>query len=130
MDWIDPRYATAETKTAKRDRKSRVSDDTSAVKKTRGRRLSTQVSAALAQPLEVWSVAFDHALSKLKWPTSVTAESTFIWSAVIQQQAEVLVRAGMSAKRLSSVIAEVTAETDEERTAQLAQVENRQSPVP
>lgn len=122
MDWIDPRYATLshpeETggKTKRKKRKAKRP------RSPKVKPLASQVTAALAQPLEVWSVAFDHALSKLKWPSGCTAETTLLWSAVIQEQAEVLVRAGMSAKKLAAVIAGPAAATDDERAEQLAQV--------
>ena len=107
MDWIDPENATGiETTIAKKTGKSsrQRKKGGHAISKKPSKPLKTQVSAALAQPIEVWSVAFDHALSKLKWPTECTAENTFLWSAVIQEQAEVLVRAGMSAKKLAAII--------------------------
>lgn len=107
MDWIDPQYAIATedrssptgTKPRRKSKKSRGS-----VRAKAGKPLRSQVAAALAQPLDVWSVAYDHALAKLTWPRGLTVESTFLWSALIQEQAEVLVRAGMSAKKLAAII--------------------------
>lgn len=123
MDWIDPKLAVA-TKAAPKRGKSRIKDK-------RGKRfqvtkaskpLKKQVTAALAQPMEVWSSAYDHALGKLKWPTGCTAEHSFLWSAVIQEQAEVLVRAGMSAQKLASIVSEQDATTKRQQAEQLAEV--------
>ena len=100
MDWIDPRYADADDlpkgSTGKSKEKSRA----------RTKPFSSQVAAALAQPLQVWSAAFSHALMRLKWPEGCTLESTWLWSAVIEEQAEVLVRAGILASKLASIMAD------------------------
>lgn len=107
MDWIDPKYATEEKKRSKRSssRKTKKKTQTAAGKKSKP--LRAQVKAALAQPMDVWSVAYDHALSNLAWPNGCTAESSLLFSAVIQEQAEVLVRSGMSAKKLATIVSEV-----------------------
>lgn len=121
MDWIDPRYATVteEVKSVKKSKKKKKVARTSSRK---GRPLVSQVRAALAQPLEVWSVAFDHALSALKWPTGCGVESSFLWSTLMVEQAEILVRAGMSAKKLSAIVSESQASNGSERAEQLAEV--------
>ncbi len=110
MDWIDPRRAAAtlqseeklESESKPKPQKGGKGRDASAKLKP----MSKQVSAALSQPLEVWSSAYDHALAKLKWPSGVSLENSFLWSAVMQEQAEVLVRAGMSAKKLATIVSE------------------------
>lgn len=127
MDWIDPRYASlAETTATKRRDRTRAKKGTkrksSRASMGKAKPLRTQVTAALSQPLEVWSQAFDHALSQLKWPAGCTAESTLLWSAIIQEQAEVLVRTGMSAKKLSTILAEEVPATPEDRAEQLSEV--------
>jgi hypothetical protein len=103
MDWIDPRYAEADDSSEGSKGKSKGKQ------KARAKPFSSQVAAALAQPLDVWSAAYGHALMRLKWPTGCTQESTWLWSAVIEEQAEVLVRAGLSATKLASIMAEVAA---------------------
>ncbi len=84
--------------------------------------MSKQVTAAMAQPLDVWTAAYDHQLSQLNWPRSVSLENTFLWSTLIQEQAEVLVRAGLSAKKLAAIVCENAAHSEQERTAQLSEV--------
>lgn len=84
--------------------------------------MSKQVTAAMAQPLDVWTAAYDHQLSQLKWPRGVNIENTFLWSTLMQEQAEVLVRAGLSAKKLAAIVSESTARTDQEKAAQLSEV--------
>lgn len=126
MDWIDPRHtATAmhldeqsEVAATGKRRKGRKAEVASRKLKP----LAKQVTAALSQPLEVWSSAYDHALAPLKWPAGVSAETSFLWSTVMQEQAEVLVRAGMSAKKLATIVAENPAHSDEEKASQLADV--------
>lgn len=103
MDWIDPRYVAATHIEPTQSRGKKRKQKRNSIKP---RSLSTQIAAALAQPLEVWTSAFDHALGRLKWPPGVSPESTFFASAIIQEQAEVLVRSGMSATRLAAIIAE------------------------
>ena len=118
MDWIDPRYTVATESTTTPGRKGRKSKPGG----KRGKPLVTQVNAAVAQPLEVWSVAFDHALASLKWPNGCSMETSFLWSSVMLEQAEVLVRAGMSANKLSTIISEKTATTEQEKAEQVAEV--------
>ncbi|QDV22743.1 hypothetical protein [Aureliella helgolandensis] len=102
MDWIDPRYqVNVEGKT--------VTDREDPTTKSKRRKRPTspfkaQVQAALAQPLDVWGAAFGHALSGLKWPSGCNAENSFLFSSVIQEQAEVLVRSGMSARKLAAIL--------------------------
>lgn len=108
MDWIDPRKITGSFDPAEAGSHSEEPKRPGKRSKAGGRKpksLGSQMTAALAQPIEVWSEAFDQAVSQLKWPRGCTAESTFHFSAVIQEQAEVLVRAGMSAKKLAAVVA-------------------------
>lgn len=122
MDWIDPRYAAVTDTISDRQKKSGRAGRQKGLNPKRSKPLTSQVSAALAQPVEVWAEAFDHALSKLKWPSGVGVETTFLWSTLMQEQAEVLVRAGMSAKKLSAIISERTATTPEAKAAQLSEV--------
>ncbi len=97
MDWIDPRYA-EEIKAESEDSSAGSSSKSG---KSRRKTLISRTRAALAQPVDVWSAAYDHAISHLSWPKHVSAESTFLWSCVLQEQAECLVRAGMSAKQIA-----------------------------
>ncbi|MCA9128935.1 MAG: hypothetical protein KDB22_17735 [Planctomycetales bacterium] len=110
MDWIEPRQA------VKMDKKEKARlENGNNVKSNRqganrayrkGKGLSARLSAALAQPLDVWSAAFDHALGKLKWPQGCSDETTLLFSAIMQEQAEVLVRCGVSAKKLAAILDE------------------------
>ena len=111
MDWIDPRYAVADDVSEMTQGKSKDK------RKTRVKPFHSQVAAALSQPLEVWSAAFGHALMRLKWPAGCSLESTWLWSAVIEEQASVLVRAGVPAKKLAMLLAETAdAELTEDAT--------------
>lgn len=98
MDWIDPRFA--EEIKAESEESAGTS---SKLGKSRRKTLVSRTRAALAQPIDVWSAAYDHALNRLNWPKHISAESTFLWSCVLQEQAEILVRAGMSAKQISGL---------------------------
>ncbi len=136
MDWIDPRYSIA--------KESQRSDAGQAVVGKKGgakggksksgkvrtasgankpnKPLASQVNAALAQPLDVWTSAFGHALDGLNWPNGCSLETSLLWSTVMQEQAQVLVRAGMSAKKLAALVAEEAATTDLARAKQLSEV--------
>lgn len=105
MDWIDPRFA-EEIKAESEEQATGVSGKAG---KSRRKTLVSRARAALAQPIDVWSAAYDHALSRLNWPKSISAESTFLWSCVLVEQAEILVRAGMSAKQISALVQEAPA---------------------
>jgi hypothetical protein len=134
MDWIDPRYSVSTegvslaTTGAKRKKSKAIpqkakNNGKKPVKVTKvGKLLFTQLEAALAQPLDVWAAAFDHAISRLKWPNGCSAESSFLWSTVMLEQAEVLVRAGMSGSKLASIVSENTATNDKQKAEQLAEV--------
>jgi hypothetical protein len=125
MDWIDPRKiaaTTAEISVSDRKAKNRGGKDKGKPRRAKSKGLSIQVHAALAQPCDVWSSAFDHAISQVRWPAGCSADATFLWSAVIQEQAEVLVRAGRPAKKLASLLAERRAETEEDKARQLSDV--------
>ncbi len=141
MDWIDPRHAAmakqteAEitTKTKHNRQKGGRSKDTlskdtvpkdTVPKDTvpKLKPMSKQVTAALSQPLEVWASAYDHAIARLKWPNGVSAENLFLWSALMQEQAEILVRAGMSAKKLAVIISESNSTKHGETTVALDEV--------
>lgn len=98
MDWIDPRFA--EEIKAESEEPAGASSKSG---KSRRKTLVSRARAALAQPIDVWSAAYDHALSRLNWPKQMSAESTFLWSCVLMEQAEILVRAGMSAKQISGL---------------------------
>jgi hypothetical protein len=85
--------------------------------------IGSQVNAALAQPLDVWTSAFGHALNSLNWPNGCSLETSLLWSTVMQEQAEVLVRAGMSAKKLAALVTEEEeATTDPARAKQVSEV--------
>ena len=103
MDWIDPRFA-EEIKAESED----ASGSSSKSGKSRRKPLVSRTRAALAQSIDVWSAAYDHALSRISWPKQITAESTFLWSCVLQEQAEILVRAGMSASQISGLAQNAT----------------------
>ncbi len=127
MDWIDPRRVApaslAESAQSTADAAPRAQQRATGRKAGKQeKKMNKQVTAALSQRLEVWTSAYDHALSRLKWPIGVTAESSFLFSALMQEQAEVLVRAGMSAKKLAALISEQSARSDEQRLEQLSQV--------
>ena len=126
MDWIDPRHVAAATGAELAEPSSqgkRLKGKAKPTKQLEKRKtMSKHVSAALSQPIEVWTAAYDHALSRLKWPNAVTPENTFLWSALMQEQAEVLVRAGMSAKKLAAIVSESAGESEEERVQQLSEV--------
>ncbi len=136
MDWIDPRYSLktkdvapaavrGKGKQAKPSKGAKSGKQKSAGKAgspKSGKPLSTQVDAALAQTLDVWTAAYDHALGGLHWPRGCTAENSFLWSTVMLEQAEVLVRAGYSASKLSAIVSESVAVDDSQRAAQLAEV--------
>ncbi len=100
MDWIDPRYAEADDASELTKGKSKDK------RKARVKPFHSQVAAALAQPLDVWSAAYGHALMRIKWPHGVSLESTWLWSAVIEEQAAVLARAGVPAQKLAALLAE------------------------
>lgn len=99
MDWIDPRFA-EEIKAESEEQTTGTSGKTG---KSRRKTLVSRTRAALAQPIDVWAAAYDHAISRLSWPKQISAESTFLWSCVLIEQAEILVRAGMSAKEISGL---------------------------
>ncbi len=130
MDWIDPRYSIAnDPRDSKTEPPASGKKGSSKSEKSRPRKLNkpnkplaSQVGAALAQPLEVWTAAFGHALDSLKWPNGTSLESTLLWSTVMQEQAEVLVRAGVSAKKLAAIVSERNGQTDLPPTDQLADV--------
>lgn len=121
MDWIDPRLKVAnqedERKLGTKSKKGRR-----IASSRRAKPLSKQVTAAMSHPLDVWTSAYDHALSRLKWPDGVSVENTFLFSAVMQEQAEVLVRAGMSAKKLSEIISENSDNSAVAKAARIAEV--------
>ncbi len=104
MDWIDPRYAEADDASELTKGKSKEK------RKGRVKPFHSQVAAALAQPLDVWSAAYGHALMRIKWPHGCTLESTWLWSAVIEEQAAVLARAGVPAKKLAALLTEPASE--------------------
>jgi len=136
MDWIDPRYSFAKESQRSdagqavvgknagakggKSKSDKLGKAGGANKATKA--LASQVNAALAQPLDVWTSAFGHALDGLKWPNGCSLETSLLWSTVMQEQAEVLVRAGMSAKKLAALVAEEEATTDPARTQQLSEV--------
>ena len=121
MDWIDPKYATPPGK-----RKVKSKERSASKKKQSGmssrKKIQSQVKAALSQPLEVWSAAFDHSISKLKWPNACGVENSFLWSALMQEQAEVLVRAGMSAKKLASIVSAQSPSSSTEQAEMVSEV--------
>ena len=108
MDWIDPRFA-EEIKAESEEASGSSSKSTKSRRKT----LVSRTRAALAQSIDVWSAAYDHALSRISWPKHVSAESTFLWSCVLQEQAEILVRAGMSASQISGLAQNAAAASQE-----------------
>ncbi len=121
MDWIDPRHKVA-TQEDERKLGTKGKKGKRVASPRRAKLLSNQVSAAMSQPLDVWASAYDHAISRLKWPNGVSVENTFLFSAVMQEQAEVLVRAGMSAKKLSEIVSENPDGSDAAKAARIAEV--------
>ncbi len=120
MDWIDPRHNISiqeeNRKSGAKRKGKRISAD------RRIKPLANQVSAAMSQPLAVWASAYDHSLSRLKWPNGVSIENSFLFSCVMQEQAEILVRSGMSAKKLAAIVSESTGDTEEAKAARMAEV--------
>jgi hypothetical protein len=96
MDWIDSERTAKPSKSAR--------GNTKTAKPRKAINLAKQLTAALAQPQEVWSAAFDHALSSIAWPKQCDAELTWLWSSLIVEQAEVLVRAGLSASKVAETL--------------------------
>lgn len=96
MDWIDTEQSS----------KPRSNTKTSKKSGSQGKRvnLQKQLSAAMAQPQEVWAAAFEHSLASVAWPKNCNVEATWLWSTLILEQAEVLVRAGVSASKVAKVI--------------------------
>ncbi|MFK7735473.1 MAG: hypothetical protein AB8B50_05580 [Pirellulaceae bacterium] len=131
MDWIDPKYASKAGKSSKKPSKSsRTNEDSKTTQSstsasTKGpakSQLKGQVAAALAQPLEVWSSAYDHELSKLKWAKDCSAEGSLLWSTTSLPQAEVLVRGGMSAKKLAAIVSNKPTGNKEDQAKQISDV--------
>ncbi len=118
MDWIDPKHQTGEFDAPE------PAAPTGAAPKRRPRRksLASQLQAALAQPTRVWGEAFDQSLAQLKWKRGLSLESTFLFSAVSCEQAEVLVRAGVSAKKLSSIVSKADIDQAMTQSMQISQV--------
>lgn len=114
MDWIDS------------DQTNESNESTKGKKPSKSRKsvnLQKQLSVALSQPQEVWSSAFDHALSAVTWPKGCNAESTFMWSTLIPEQAEVLVRSGLSARKLVELVVTKSAQ-EKEKLAEISQLMN------
>ncbi|MBX3422491.1 MAG: hypothetical protein KF752_13135 [Pirellulaceae bacterium] len=104
MDWIDPKASAHSRKADNKPKKSKKSGN-----------LGKQVAAALAQPIDVWSAAFEYEIASLKWPSQINLESTWLWSALIPEQAEVLVRAGVSGRRIAELTKSQSASDDKQR---------------
>ncbi len=118
MDWVDPKYATTvQAKSGKATGKSRGTQRgkrKSAARSQSEKPLQDQVKVALAQPQDVWAAAYGHAVSQLIWPKRCSLESSFLWSVVILEQAEVLVRAGFPASKLAAIVSEGSFETEQD----------------
>lgn len=106
MDWIDPKNQTGSFDPPEKLPKSRKTSS------RRTKTLASQITAALAQPLNVWSEAFDQAISHIAWPKGCSAETTFCFSTSRVEQAEVLMRAGISGKKLAGIVADPYSEED------------------
>jgi hypothetical protein len=98
MDWIDTEQ------TAKQDES--VSSSKKSGKSKKAFNLQKQLAATIAQPQDVWGAAFEHSLAGISWPKSCNAEATWLWSTVIMEQAEVLVRAGLSAASVAKCLSD------------------------
>ena len=109
MDWIDPRFA----EQIKAESEESSAGTATKTGKSRRKTLVSRTRAALAQPIDVWSAAYDHALNRISWPKNISADTTFLWSCVALEQAEILVRAGMSAKQLSDLTQSSAPSADE-----------------
>ena len=103
MDWIDSEQTTKQSKSSKGKRSGKV---------RKGFNLQKQLSVTLAQPQDVWASAFEHSLAAVSWPKNCDAEASFLFSTLILEQAEVLVRAGYSARTLADY---VPTKSDEEK---------------
>ncbi|HAC90308.1 MAG TPA: hypothetical protein DCF63_06695 [Planctomycetaceae bacterium] len=93
MDWMDSKSRTQSTKKSSKNKKQ-------------GKRTDPlkQVQAALAQPKEVWSTAFEHEIAGLKWPKSCSLESTWLFSTLIDEQVEVLACCGLNGTSLAGLL--------------------------
>ncbi len=103
MDWIDPPSATVsdqDSAVSGRAAKSKKRRSKNKSKKGDAKPLAAYLSTALAKPIEAWSAEFGQSLAGLRWPAGCSLESTFLWSAVIQEQAEVLGRVGVPPQKL------------------------------
>lgn len=103
MDWIDPRQAKKLRQSERRDTKSPLGE-------VRRKPLVSQLRAALAQPLDVWSTAYGYALDRLKWPRGCSAERTFQWSCCSDEQVAILLRCGTCDHQRPEIGAEVDVE--------------------
>ncbi|MEM7558208.1 MAG: hypothetical protein AAF394_03725 [Planctomycetota bacterium] len=83
--------------------------------------LTEKIQPALTEPANVWSDDFARTLEKLVWPKGVTAESTFLFSALIQEQAEVLAHTGVSSSKLATILPAIQDGSAEEQGGQLEQ---------
>lgn len=106
MDWTSPSNPTPKKsskkpgKTAKAKKSRRPSTQKAAgTDKT----LAEKIQSALTEPTNAWSVDFQKALGKLMWPKGVTAESTFLFSTLIQEQSDVLAQAGICSSQLGAI---------------------------
>lgn len=89
MDWMETKSRSHSTRKASKNKKHGKRTD-----------LLKQVQAALAQPIEVWSSAFEHEIAAMKWPKACNLEATWLFSTLIDEQAEVLARCGLCCQSL------------------------------
>ncbi len=114
MDWIDSDQANKPSKSNKGKRPTKA---------RKGVSLQKQLSVALAQPQDVWAAAFEHALAEVSWPKRCDVEASLLWSTTILEQAEVLVRSGLSARKLIDCIQSKAIE-EKDRVAEVSALMN------
>ncbi len=124
MDWISPSY----------EPKKKMAKKTGKIAKAKNRRqpgtqkgagmnktLTEKIQSALTEPTDAWSTPFVGTLEKLAWPKGVTAESSFLFSALIQEQADVLALTGISSSKLATIFPAIQDGSAEEQGDQLEQ---------
>ena len=123
MDWTSPSLTkkkpskkTGKAAKAKNRRQPGTQESTGADKT-----LTEKFRSALTEPANVWSDDFARFLEKLAWPKGVTAESTFLFSALIQEQADVLAHTGVSSSKLAAILPAIPDGSVEEQGGQLEQ---------
>ncbi|MCR9294154.1 MAG: hypothetical protein NXI32_15655 [bacterium] len=123
MDWVDPKSAAAAEKKEARESgrqknrpqaKSKKGKSLKQPKEGAKKSLRSHMSVALGQPTDVWVTAYAHALSGLIWPPGCDANASLVWSAIIEEQAQVLLRSGLPAKPFQRIFAHDGSDTTQD----------------